>query len=65
MDFFGGGGGYQFDMGSTATAVGGESKTGDFSVGAFNLGSGGDNKNMLLIGGGIALAVLLVLVLKK
>jgi len=63
MDFFGGGGGYNFDLGASSGAQGGANTAGGFSVGAFNLGS--DNNNaMLLIGAGI-LAVGLVLVFKK
>lgn len=63
MDFFGGAGGYSFDLGASSGASGGSNEAGGFSVGAFN--TGGSNNNIALIVAGVAVATVLVLVLRK
>lgn len=62
LDFFGGGGGYSFDLGATSGAQGGSNTAGGFSVGAFNLGG---SSSTAYVVAGLAAVVLLAVVFKK
>ena len=44
MDFFGGAGGYSFDLGATSGAQGSQNSQGGLTVGEFMGGSTSDNK---------------------
>jgi len=63
MDFFGGAGGYSFDLGATSGAQGSQNSQGGLTVGEFMGGTSSDNK-YLLAGVGVVIVLLAVVAFK-